>query len=136
MRRIADLPPGSWIGVAVSHGFRVTRNECLWWIVGDDAFEALASDDPWTYLDELAQESADLSDDYADLTLEGVYCQLPDLPDGFVCNPVYFCVMQRAGFVRRKHSRVGTRGRWMPPSHVFCTGRTYCRSWFALLVRT
>ena len=86
MRRIADLPSGSWAGVAHFHGFRVTRNASLWQIVGDDALHALASDDPWTYLDELAQESDDLSDDYADLTLEGVHCQLSDLPDGFVCN--------------------------------------------------
>ena len=87
MKPIAHLPPGSWTGVADSDDlFRDTRNERLCQIIGDDALYALASDDPWTYLDELAQESDDLSEDYADLTLEGVYCQLSDLPDGFVCN--------------------------------------------------
>lgn len=43
---------------------------------------------------------------------------------------------QESLFHKRKRSRIGAHGRWMPQSHVFSTGRTYCRSWFVLLART
>ena len=86
MKRIADLPHGSWAGVAYLDGFRVTRNEFLWWSIGDDALAVLASDDPDAYLEDLAREDGNRPDDFAILTMEGVYHHLSCSPDGRFCN--------------------------------------------------